>query len=80
MCFFVENIINFSKGDVTRQWRTADQNFLNFMQFLGKIWQICMLAPPPTRTPGSAPAREGVCVWGGGWKPQQFFLEILPLA
>ena len=21
-------------------------NFLNFMQFLGKIWQICMLAPP----------------------------------
>ena len=22
-----------------------DQNFLNFMQFLGEIWQICMLAP-----------------------------------
>ena len=38
------------------------QNFLNFMQFFGKIWQICMLAPspgglapPPTRNPGSAP-------------------------
>ena len=40
----------------------TDQNFLNFMQFLGKIWQICMLeptpggmAPPPTGNPGSAP-------------------------
>ena len=33
-----------------------DQNFLNFMQFLGKSGQICMLAPPPTRNPGSAPA------------------------
>ena len=42
----------------------TDQNFLNFMHFLGgKTWQICMLAPPaggfgapPTRNPGSAPA------------------------
>ena len=40
----------------------TDQNFLNFMQFLGKIWQICMLAsppggmaPPPTGNPGSSP-------------------------
>ena len=40
----------------------TDQNFLNFMQFFEKIWQICMLgpppeglAPPPTRNPGSAP-------------------------
>ena len=39
----------------------TDQNFLNFMQFWGKIWQICMLAPPPggmaplpTGNPGSA--------------------------
>ena len=37
-------------------------NFPNFMQFFGKIWQICMLtpppeglAPPPTSNPGSAP-------------------------
>ena len=42
------------------QWRIQggappDQNFLNFMQFFGKIWQICKLAPPPTRNPGSAP-------------------------
>ena len=41
----------------------TDQNFLNFMQFFGKIGQICMLVPPPeglvpipTRNPGSAPA------------------------
>ena len=40
-----------------------DQNFLNFMQFFGKIWQICLLAPPPgglaphpTRNPRSVPA------------------------
>ena len=40
----------------------TDQNFPNFMQFFGKIWQICMLAPPPggltpppARNPGSAP-------------------------
>ena len=41
----------------------TDQNFLNFMQFFGKIWQTCMLAhppprglaPPPTGNPGSAP-------------------------
>ena len=26
-----------------------DLNFLNFIQFLGKTWQICMLAPPPGR-------------------------------
>ena len=37
-------------------------NFPNFMQFLGKIWQICMLAPlreglasPHRSNPGSAP-------------------------
>ena len=24
-----------------------EQNFLNFMQFFEKIWQFCMLAPPP---------------------------------
>ena len=24
-----------------------DQNFLNFMQFFGKIWQICILALLP---------------------------------
>ena len=35
--------------------RSPDQNFLNFMQFFGKIWQICILAPPPTRNPVSAP-------------------------
>ena len=46
----------------------TDQNFLNFMQFFGKIWQICMLvpppegvAPPPTRNPGYTP--------GGGTNP-----------
>ena len=40
-----------------------DQNFLNFMQFLGKsgkfvCWRPCPggLAPPPTGNPGSAPA------------------------
>ena len=38
------------------------QNVLNFMQFYWKIWQNCMLAPPPppqgcqpTRNPGSLP-------------------------
>ena len=36
------------KGDDPRCPLT-DQNFLNFMQFLGKTWQICMLAPPPGR-------------------------------
>ena len=43
----------------------TDQNVLNFLQFFGKIWQICMLAPPPgglavplTRNPGSAPECE----------------------
>ena len=25
----------------------TDQNYLNFLQFFGKIWQICMLAAPP---------------------------------
>ena len=31
---------------------TMDQNFLNFMQFFGKTWQICMLgcAPPASVT------------------------------
>ena len=29
--------------------------FLISCSFSGKIWQICMLAPPPTRNPGSAP-------------------------
>ena len=30
----------------------TDQNIHNFMQFFGKTWQICMLAPP---TGGLAP-------------------------
>ena len=30
--------------------------FLISCSFFGKMWQICMLAPPPTRNPGSAPA------------------------
>ena len=29
--------------------------FLISCSFLGEIWQICMLVPPPTRNPGSAP-------------------------
>ena len=41
------------------------QNVLNFMQFYWKIWQNCMLAPPPppqgcqpTRNPGSPPRQR----------------------
>ena len=34
------------KGNDPRRPLTG-QNFLNFMQFLGKTWQICMLASPP---------------------------------
>ena len=39
------------------------QNFLNFMQFFGKFWQNCMLAPrrvgaPPTEILGSAPGKN----------------------
>ena len=33
-------------GQAVADSPTPDQNFLNFMQFFGKIWQICMLAPP----------------------------------
>ena len=36
-----------SKGGAPARVLPKDQNFLNFMQFFGKIWQICMLAPPP---------------------------------
>ena len=53
-----------------RPWRAptpTDQNFLNFMQFFGKIWQIYMLAPPPgglapppMRNHGSAPVHDGI--------------------
>ena len=45
--------------------RPPDQNFLNFMQFFGKIWQICMLEPP-TRNPGSAPCPPHWLPYGGG--------------
>ena len=38
-----------SKGGTLGVHPPTDQNFLNFMQFLGKIWHICMLAPPPGR-------------------------------
>ena len=34
-----------SKGSAPSARPLTDQIFLNFMQFLGKIWQICMLAP-----------------------------------
>ena len=51
-----------SKGDPGARPPPAKQNFLNFMQFLGIIWHVCMLAPPPggiapppTRNPGSTP-------------------------
>ena len=54
-----------SKGGTPGMHSPMDQNFFNFMQYFGKIWQICMLAPPPeglapppTRNPESAPGLE----------------------
>ena len=38
-----------SKGGALGAPPPTDQNFLNFMQFFGKTWQICMLVPPPRR-------------------------------
>ena len=39
------------------------QNFLNFIQFFGKIWQNRMLVPPvlpPMGNPGSAPEKNSL--------------------
>ena len=49
-----------------------DQMFPNFMQFLGKIWQIGTLAPPPTRHPGLVPAISFIVM-------QFLFLALPPL-
>ena len=42
-------------GHARRPPPSTDQNFLNFMQFLGKSGKFVWLAPPPTGNPGSAP-------------------------
>ena len=43
--FLQKGITGESKGGTARHPPSMDQNVLNFMQFLRKIWQICMLAP-----------------------------------
>ena len=43
--FLQKGITGESKGGHRPPPLSMDQNVLNFMQFLRKIWQICMLAP-----------------------------------
>ena len=59
-----------------------DQNFLNFMQLFGKIWQICMLAPnpgglvpPPTRNAGSGPVKKKYLLWDYPLKNDDLFFQ-----
>ena len=44
--FYIVDLSDGSKGGAPGIPPMA-QNFLNFMQFFGKFWQNCRLAPPP---------------------------------
>ena len=41
----------------------SDQNFLNFMQFFWKIWQICILTPPSWRVGAPSYGKSWIRPW-----------------